>query len=129
MEHYTTPPPSCVSEDVMPARHVHLVGSVPLKDAEDVFVTVSSALGGALKRIPDGETGARSDWITWLEPLFADNPTFELSDDVFRLHEQATPRRRYRLRRGYAPRDVAFANLFYADIATASYATFRRLKE
>src|SRR5689334_4445371 len=100
MAQYTTLPAFMYSEDVMPPRHVHLVGSVPLKDAEEVFVTVSTGLGAMLKRIPDGETGARSDWITWLEPLFADNPAFELSDDVFRLHEQATPRRRYRLRPG-----------------------------
>ena len=47
---------------------------------------VSAALGPRLKRIPDGETGERSDWITWLEPVFADSPALEKSDEVFRLH-------------------------------------------
>ena len=60
-------------------RHVHLVGSVPLNDARAVFETVSAALGPRIKRIPDGETGERSDWITWLEPAFADNPALEKS--------------------------------------------------
>ena len=46
-------------------RHVHLVGSVPLADAHEVFSTVSEALGPHLRRIPDGETGDRSDWITF----------------------------------------------------------------
>jgi hypothetical protein len=108
---------------------VHLVGSVPMADAEQVFTTVSAALGPRLKRIPDGETGKRSDWITWLEPLFSDNPAFEKSDDVFRLHEQATPRRRYRLKPGYAAENLHFDNLFYADIARDSYAVFKRLKQ
>jgi len=107
---------------------VHLVGSVPLGNAEEVFLAVSAALGRRLKRIPDGETGARSDWITWLEPLFADNPALEKSDQVFRLHAQATPRVRYRLRPGRSVDDIRFDNLFYADIAQESHAAFRRLK-
>lgn len=53
----------------MPSRNVHLVGSVPLANAHDVFVTVSAALGPRLLRIPDGETGERIDWIAHLEPL------------------------------------------------------------
>jgi hypothetical protein len=110
------------------SHHVHLIGSVPMADAEQVFTQVSAALGSRLRRLPDGETGKRGDWITWLEPLFSDNPAFEKSDDVFRLHEQATPRRRYRLKPGYAAEDVRFDNLFYADIAKDSYAVFRRLK-
>ena len=52
-------------------RHVHLVGSVPLRNAREVFMTVSGLLGPRLERIRDGETGERSDWITWLEPAFA----------------------------------------------------------
>ncbi len=41
-------------------RGVHLVGSVPLGDAEDVFRTANAILGGRLRRIPDGETGERT---------------------------------------------------------------------
>jgi len=110
------------------ARNLHLVGSVPLRDATEVFTTVSAALGARLKRIPDGETGARGDWITWLEPVFSGNPALEASDEVFRLHAQATPRRRYRLKAGRAVDDVRFDNLFYAEIAKTSYAEFSRLK-
>src|SRR5262249_28155709 len=50
-------------------RNIHLVGSVPMADAEQVFREVSAALGSRVKRLPDGETGERSDWITWLEPV------------------------------------------------------------
>jgi len=109
-------------------RHVHLVGSVPLASAHDVFTTVSAALGDRLKRIPDGETGERGDWITWLEPAFANNPALEKSDELFRIHATGTARIRYRLKPGKTAKDVVFNNLFYADIAKASYAEFAELK-
>lgn len=109
-------------------RDVHLVGSVPGANAAEVFETVSAALGPRLKRIPDGETGERGDWITWLEPVFANSPALEKSDEVFRLHAAATPRIRYRLKPGRSAKDVTFENLFYADIAERSYRDFARLK-
>jgi hypothetical protein len=110
------------------ARDVHLVGSVPLADARQVFATVSAALGDRLKRIPDGETGERSDWITWLEPAFADNPALEKSDELFRIHATGTARIRYRLKAGKSVKDVRFDNLFYTDVAKQSYAEFAELK-
>jgi hypothetical protein len=113
----------------MPPRNVHLVGSVPLANAREVFETVSAALGPRLLRIPDGETGERSDWITWLEPVFADHPAFEKSNEVFRVHATGTARTRYRLRPGASLDDVAFDNLFYADVAIASYRDFAQLKQ
>ena len=57
----------------MISHDVYLVGSVPMADAEQVFETVSAAFGSELKRIPDGETGDRADWITWLKPVFSEN--------------------------------------------------------
>ena len=113
----------------MPPRNVHLVGSVPLANAHDVFVAVSAALGPRLRRIPDGETGERSDWIAHLEPIFAEHPALEKSDEVFRLHASAPGRTRYRLRPGVKAKDVTFGNLFYADTALRSYEVFARLKQ
>ena len=109
-------------------RDVHLVGSVPMASAEEVFETVSAALGPRLKRLPDGETGARGDWITWLEPAFAQHPAFEKSGEFFRVHASGTGRERFRLKPGYAPQDVRFDTLFYAEVAAESYAVFKRLK-
>ena len=40
-----------------------LVGSVPLADSAAVFRAVTAKLGRYLKRIPDGETGPRANWI------------------------------------------------------------------
>jgi len=110
-------------------RNVHLVGSVPLHSASEVFQTVSAALGPRIKRLPDGETGARSDWITWLEPVFAAHPAFQKSGEFFRVHASGTGRERYALKPGFNPADVRFDNLFYADIAKQSYFEFKRLKE
>ena len=111
------------------ARGVHLVGSVPMADAEEVFAKVSDALGNRLKRLPDGETGARRDWITWLEPVFSENAAFRKSGEFFRVHASGTGRERYTLAPGFAPPNVRFDNLFYADIAVQSYAVFKRLKQ
>jgi hypothetical protein len=111
------------------ARGVHLVGSVPLADAEEVFRAVSGALGSRITRLPDGETGARRDWITWLEPVFAHNPAFRKSGEFFRVHASGTGRERYTLASGVVPQDVRFDNLHYADIASQSYAVFKRLKD
>jgi hypothetical protein len=41
-------------------RRVHLVGSVPCSDEEEVFTIVSRELGPFVQRIPDGETGERA---------------------------------------------------------------------
>ena len=109
-------------------RDVHLVGSVPGESAAEVLEKVSAALGPHIKRIPDGETGERADWIVWLEPVFARSPALEKSDELFRLHATATPRIRYRLKPGRSVADVRFDNLFYADIAERSYQDFARLK-
>ena len=110
-----------------PARGIHLVGGhVPLASAEVVFQTVAAEVGDRLRRIPDGETGPRSDWIVW-----------QLPD----LHLPAPVRRRPRRgrtaggpcracsRRGRpGRRPCAFGALGYADAAIASYRAFARLK-
>ena len=111
------------------SRDVYLVGSVPMASATEVFEKVSAALGARIKRLPDGETGERGDWISWLEPVFSKHPSFEKSGEFFRIHATGTGRERYRLKAGIKVQDVRFDNLFYADIAKASYAEFTRLKQ
>ena len=111
------------------AHDIYLVGSVPLANAQAVFTAVGSALGARIKQIPDGETGERLDWITWLEVVFASSPALEQSDELFRVHATGTARKRYRLRQGKSIADIRFDNLFYADKAKESYATFRRLRD
>jgi hypothetical protein len=113
----------------MAGRSIYLVGSVPLASTAEVFERVSAAFGRRIARIPDGEVGARSDWVAHLEDLFQNHPDFERSNEAFSVHAGATKRYRYRLKPGKAPQDVRFGNLGYADHARASYAEFRRLRE
>src|SRR5277367_4851899 len=110
------------------SRNVYLVGSVPMASAGEVFEKVSAALGTRIKRLPDGETGERGDWISWLEPAFSEHPAFVKSGEFFRVHATGTGRERYTLKPGMKPQDVRFDNLFYADIAKESYVEFKRLK-
>lgn len=111
------------------SHDVYLVGSVPLANAREVFETVSAALGPRVKRIPDGETGDRINWVFWQEKLFAEHPAFERSDKDFQLHATSGLSRRYRLKPDVSLHDVQFDNLFYADVAIESYRTFAALKE
>lgn len=53
------------------ALGAQLVGSVPLANAETVFRTLSAGLGDRLRRLPDGETGPRADWIVWQYPVLS----------------------------------------------------------
>jgi hypothetical protein len=104
---------------------VHLVGSVPLANAEEVFRTASSILGERLHRIPDGETSVRTNWIGWQVAFFEKNPAFELI-----LPEPGA----YSMLPRFKLRSVAFSQLFfdnigYADAAIASYAIFSQLKQ
>jgi len=106
-------------------RPVHLVGSVPLANEEEVFRTASTILGDHLRRIPDGETGVRTNWIGWQTAVFARNPSLEAVPDTGKEYGQLV---QYRLRPGAAEGDIVFDNLGYADAAIASYQTFARLK-
>src|SRR5580704_14324917 len=112
---------------------VHLVGSLPLPDAETVFRTVSGALGGHLVRLPDGETGIRKTWIRFLQDVLADNPAIEVAEDVppfkFVQWDGKVVREipRLRLKPGAAP-DPATFHTGYADMAIDSWAVFDRLQ-
>ncbi len=108
-----------------PPSQVHLVGSVPLADAEEVFHAVSTHLGDRAPRIPDGETGERANWIMWQAPVFLRNPAFDV---VPPNQEDYVPISMVKLRSGLTPADVEFGSLGYAAAARASYAVFARLK-
>ena len=61
---------------------VHMIGSVALSDTESVFRTLVGELGPWLKRLPDGETGARGRWIFWQREMLIEHPDFELATDI-----------------------------------------------
>jgi hypothetical protein len=99
----------------------HLVGSVPLASAEAVFRLVGGALGTRVRRIPDGETGPRADWIVWQYPVLSSRPQFEVAPPTPSSY-RALPR--LRLRPGEDVTALEFDSLGYADAAVASYQAF-----
>src|ERR1043166_4808017 len=113
----------------MPGYDVHLVGSIPLRDASDVFETVSAALGPRLPRIPDGETGERISWLNWLEGVFANHRDFEPANSKNVDARGGEGVNLYRLKPGISPDKVVLDTLRHADIHIASYRDFKRLKD
>lgn len=131
------------------AREVLLVGSVGLKDSEEVFRAVGPLLGGRMKRIPDGETGSRTSWVARLRFVLEDNPAFE--DDPQELAaggrithptegmrtwkgsavvpRGAPPPPRMRLKAGVRPEDIRVGRLGYPDAAIESYAMLCALRK
>jgi hypothetical protein len=106
-------------------RFVHLVGSVPLESAEQVFRAAGGILGDRLRRIPDGETGERSNWILWQIERLLQVPEIE------RAPAEGAPRGftpLLRLKPGADPAAVRFGPLGFAEVARASYALFSRLR-
>jgi len=108
---------------------VHIVGSVPMNNAAEVFETLSATLGPFLRSLPDGETGPRLDWLPWLAPIFSAHPDFEMSPEEYRVHAGATPFRRYRLKEGVDPATVRFSKLPHHGFALDSWKDFQRLKQ
>jgi methionine synthase II (cobalamin-independent) len=103
---------------------LHLVGSIPLEDAPTVLRTVAVTLGGAVGRIPDGETGPRSRWNSWTAPTYERTAGLEL---VPPPPGSYTPWQQARL--VIAPGDLVLERIGFADAAIASYAAFRELLE
>ena len=106
-----------------------LVGSVPLKNSEEVFTLSSQILGNHLRRIPDGETGDRVNWIMFQYELLSGNPQFELvsapaKDDVYEEEFEWA-----RLRADVSIADLELDSLGYAEAANASFERFCSLKD
>ena len=49
-------------EHLIPA---HLIGSISLASANDVFELLGGTLSDCCLRFPDGEIGERKNWIGW----------------------------------------------------------------
>lgn len=112
---------------------VHMVGSIPLPDAESVFRTVSGAVGPYLKRLPDGETGIRQMWIRFLQKAMADHPAIEPANvPAFKFTQwdgkvlREIPR--LRVKPG-ATVDAAGFKSGYADMAMESWGLFQKMQQ
>jgi len=138
-----------MTPDSPSAREVLLVGSVGLRDAEDVFRTVGPLLGARMTRIPDGETGPRTSWVSRLRFVLEDNPAFEDDPKEVAAGGRIThptegtrtwkgssivprgvpPPPRMRLKAGVRREDIRIGALGYPEAAIDSYRMFCRLRE
>jgi SAM-dependent methyltransferase len=104
---------------------VHLVGSLPLRSSAEVLQIIATRLGDRVRRIPDGETGPRSDWIVWQYPVLSSKPAFEIGPPVVGFYR---PLPRLKLREGEDASALSFESLGYAAAVRASYREFAHLK-
>jgi hypothetical protein len=103
----------------------HLVGSVALGSAEEVFRQVGEILGDRVRRIPDGETGARSQWVGWQASTLGRVASLEQVEPG--PHDP--PNAKFRPRAGVDASEIDFGALGYSAEAKSSYATFVRLRD
>ncbi len=110
--------------------HVYLVGSVPLASAGDVFSIVADKLGDVIHRIPDGETGERSNWIRWQVHSFASCPQLELASAAVKLKgaQDRLERPQFKLREGVDAARLELPPLGFAREALKSYEVFARMQ-
>lgn len=114
----------------MPSRKVLLTGSVPLPDAAAAMTLAAEILGDKLPRIPDGETGARSKFITFQAPILGAAPQF-ITEKLGPQSEWGPngelPPKVIKLRPG-ATGVPSYGPLGYAAAAIELYGTFERLQ-
>lgn len=116
-----------------PAGRLHLIGSIPLDNSEQVFRTLAGELGPFLSRLPDGETGERSRWVYFQRQMLLNHPAMEIDPTVppykfiqwdgkvIREVEQV------RFKPGVDPATVVF-DTGYDKAALASWEVFKRLR-
>jgi hypothetical protein len=110
-------------------KGAHLVGSVNYDDAEKTMRTAAAALGGRLRRIPDGEVGKRFHWIMFQPDVIGQ------ADGIERVGDQPIPfkagidARPLRIAEGTDAASIELPALGYADAAIESYSVFTRLRD
>lgn len=107
-----------------------LVGSVALAGPEDVFRTVGTKLGARTKRIPDGETGFRDNFTSFLLDVFAQHGAFVEAEQLHYGDRETQVYPTFKLRpEEQRPAVLAFDAFGYADAAIDSYRTFSELQD
>ena len=113
----------------MPADHVHFNGSVNLADGETVMREITARVPSGLRRLPDGETGDRNNWILFQLQRFLQLPWLVPDGPVDAADGDYEGMPKLRLAEGVDPADVSWPNIGYADAYLASYRTFTGLRE
>jgi hypothetical protein len=112
----------------MPATSVHFNGSVNLPDAETVMREISARVPVRVRRMTEGETGDRGNWVVFQMEKFAAMREFEPVPQAEGAEGYATIPQ-LRLRGGVAVEDVRWPEIGYAAAYLASYRTFDALQQ
>jgi hypothetical protein len=118
---------------MQPQERLHLIGSIPLDNSEQVFRRLADELGPFLRCLPDGETGERSRWVYFQRQMLQEHPAMEIDPTVppykFVQWDGKVVREieQLRFKPGVDPTTVAFET-GYDKAALASYETFKRLR-
>jgi hypothetical protein len=112
----------------MPPTHAHFNGSVNLADAESVMREITSRVPVGLRRIPDGETGDRNNWIFFQMQRFMQMPTLVPARPIGAEDGDYEALPQLKLADGVEPDQVDWPNIGYADAYLASYQTFSALR-
>jgi hypothetical protein len=113
----------------MPPDHVHFNGSVNLADAESVMREITSRVPSGVRRLPDGETGDRGNWIFFQLQRFLQLPWLAPVQPLDSADGDYEHMPRLRLADGVDPAEVRWPDLGYAGAYLASYQTFAALRE
>lgn len=100
---------------------VLLVGSIPLENREAVFDCIAMNLGSTITRIPDGETGRRSNWIAWQRDVFANAEGLLRIDGPEREYQLGAP---FRIDGNHSASDIVLGIPGFAAEALRSYEVF-----
>lgn len=121
-----------VVKDTLPLV-VHMVGSISLPDAESVFIKLGTQLGEYTERIPDGETGRRVRWVSFIWDQLQKHPDFEVDSAILPFQflqwdgKLVFTIERLKFKEGYDPDKVQF-DTGYAEDAIRNYKLFEVLK-
>jgi hypothetical protein len=113
----------------MPPDHVHFNGSVNLADAESVMREIASRVPSGLRRIPDGETGDRGNWIFFQLQKFLRLPWLVPARPLDAAAGEYEQLPQLRLAGGADPAQAVWPDLGYAGAYLGSYEIFVALRE
>jgi hypothetical protein len=113
----------------MPPDHVHFNGSVNLADAGSVMREIVARTPSGLRRIPDGETGDRGNWIFFQWQKFQQSPLLVQARPLGAAADDYEQLPQLQLADGVDPAEMRWPDLGYAEAYLGSYETFRALRE
>lgn len=113
----------------MPPTTAHLNGGVNLADAETVMREIVARVPVGLRRLPDGETGDRKNWIFFQLQKFWQTPGIEQAGVRDQPAEGYEEMPKVRLANDVDPTSIEWPNLGYADAYQRSFEIFGKLRD